>query len=108
VLFRKSNKAKPAKEKEPASAKKKAKAAKGGASAAALSSPLAVAAKSTPAARSYRKPEADLYTVMLVVSLLAVIIGIVFLCLEMNQYKWEIKGMAGVIGSPFGGLLSLF
>jgi len=34
----------------------------------------------------YRKPQADLYTVLLVISLLAVILGIVFLYLETADY----------------------
>jgi hypothetical protein len=99
VLFRKSNKTKPAKEKkEPASGKKKS--AKGQASATSLSSPLGIAAaKSGPVAKSYRKPEADFYTVMLVVALLAIIVGVVFLCLEMNNNKWDIKGMASLMNA---------
>jgi hypothetical protein len=39
-----------------------------------------------------RKPQADLYTVLLVIALLAVLIGILFLYLEMDLYKFELKG----------------
>ena len=38
------------------------------------------------AAPRHRKPEADIYTVLLVVSLLAIILGIVFLYLETADY----------------------
>jgi len=40
----------------------------------------------------YRKPKADIYTVMLVIALVALVIGIVFLSLEMDFYNWEFKG----------------
>jgi len=39
-----------------------------------------------PSAEPYRKPEPDLFTVMLVVALLALIVGTVFLCLEVAEY----------------------
>jgi hypothetical protein len=52
----------------------------------------------TPArsAGSHRKPKADLYTVFLVVALLAVLLGILFLCLYMNDYNWQLKGAPAV------------
>jgi hypothetical protein len=40
----------------------------------------------------YRKPRADLYTLMLVIALVAILIGILFLCLYNNVYNWEMKG----------------
>lgn len=40
----------------------------------------------------YRKPRADLYTVLLVLALLAVLIGILFLYLEMETYDFKFKG----------------
>ncbi|MGQ9576116.1 MAG: hypothetical protein ACUVUC_12435 [Thermoguttaceae bacterium] len=39
-----------------------------------------------PAAGPYRKPQPDIYTVMLLVALLALIIGTVFLYLEVRDY----------------------
>jgi hypothetical protein len=38
------------------------------------------------AAPRYRKPQADIFTVLLVISLLAIILGIVFLYLETADY----------------------
>jgi hypothetical protein len=38
-----------------------------------------------------RKPEADLYTVMLIFALLALLIGILYLHLEMNAYDYKMK-----------------
>lgn len=40
----------------------------------------------------YRKPQADLYTLMLVFALVAILIGIIFLVFE-NQldYEWKMK-----------------
>jgi hypothetical protein len=40
----------------------------------------------------YRKPQPDLYTVLLVVALLAILVGILFLCLDMGTYEWKLKG----------------
>ena len=40
----------------------------------------------------YRKPRADIYTVLLIIALVALVIGILFLCLEMDLYNWEFKG----------------
>jgi nitrogen fixation-related uncharacterized protein len=40
----------------------------------------------------YRKPGADFYTVLLVVALLALLIGILFLCLDMSTYQFQYKG----------------
>jgi hypothetical protein len=38
-----------------------------------------------------RKPEADLYTVMLIFALLALLIGILYLHLEMKAYDYKMK-----------------
>lgn len=83
MLFRKSNKA--AKQ-AAAPATKPTRAAK-----------RAAAPKSAPAAAAYRKPQADLYTILLVMALIAILIAIVFLCLEMNLYEFHFKG-----GPPVG------
>ena len=40
----------------------------------------------------YRKPQADIYTVLLAIALVALIIGIICLCLEMNLYEFKLKG----------------
>jgi hypothetical protein len=45
----------------------------------------------------HRKPQPDLYTVLLIIALVAVLIGIVFLYLEMDSYKFEIKGGPPVV-----------
>jgi hypothetical protein len=47
-------------------------------------------------AGSYRKPKADLYTVFLVFALIAVLLGILFLCLYMSDYDWKLKGQPAV------------
>ena len=40
----------------------------------------------------YRKPQPDLYTVLLVLSLIAILIGILFLYLEQETYEFKFKG----------------
>ena len=52
------------------------------------SSKAAVAAPAGP----YRKPQPDLYTVLLVLSLIAILIGILFLYLEQETYEFKFKG----------------
>jgi hypothetical protein len=44
------------------------------------------------AAGAHRKPKPDLYTVLLAIALVAVLIGILFLYLEMSDYKFDLKG----------------
>ncbi len=44
----------------------------------------------------YRKPQPDLYTVMLVVALLALIVAAVFLYLESAMYSSALRGAPGV------------
>lgn len=36
--------------------------------------------------------KSDVFTVMLGIAALALLIGIVFLCLELNRYQWDLKG----------------
>ena len=43
----------------------------------------------------YSKPRANVYTVLLVMSLLAILVGIVFLWLYMDEYQWKTKGGLG-------------
>jgi len=40
----------------------------------------------------YRKPRPDLYTVLLALSLIAILIGILFLYLEQETYEFKFKG----------------
>ena len=49
------------------------------------------AAAAAPAG-PHRKPRPDLYTVLLVIALLAILIGILFLYLEMRRYEFKFKG----------------
>ncbi len=44
------------------------------------------------AAVPHRKPKADLYTILLVIALLAVLIAIMFLWLELAAYDYKTKG----------------
>lgn len=41
---------------------------------------------------TYRKPRADLYTILLVIALLAILTAILFLYLHMQSYNFELKG----------------
>lgn len=41
---------------------------------------------------SRRKPRADIYTVFLVIALLALLLGILFLYLELNVYEFKFSG----------------
>jgi len=40
----------------------------------------------------YRKPRADVFTMLLLISLVALILGIICLYAEMEAYQWEFKG----------------
>jgi hypothetical protein len=44
------------------------------------------------AATAYRKPGFDIYSVLLVVALVAILLAIYGLYLEMDDFKFEIKG----------------
>jgi hypothetical protein len=52
------------------------------------------AADSTDAGRGVYvpKPKADIYTVMLGISLGAIVFAIILLILELNAFDWDIKG----------------
>lgn len=43
------------------------------------------------------KPKSNIFTVMLLMSLLAILVAIVVLCLEMNSYEWDIKAPSGAM-----------
>jgi hypothetical protein len=55
-----------------------------------------------PNVAEYRRPKADVYTVLLVMALVAILVAILFLCLEMKPYKAGYKGAPPVsmIESP--------
>lgn len=38
-----------------------------------------------------QKPKANVYTALLGISLLAILLAILFLCLEMGRYDWDFK-----------------
>jgi len=48
---------------------------------------------------SHRKPKADIYTILLVVSLLAVLLGILFLYLFNRNYEFKLDGAPSVVMS---------
>ena len=56
-----------------------------------------LAAPASAPAGPHRKPRPDLYTVLLVIALVAVLIGILFLYLEMGLYEFKLQG-----GPPVG------
>jgi hypothetical protein len=62
--------------------------------------PASALAPDPAPAGQYRKPQADLYTVLLVVALIAVLIGILFLYLEMQTYDFKFQGgpTVGTVG----------
>ena len=53
---------------------------------------VSTASSTDKAATVYRKPRTNVYTVLLVISLLAIIVGCVFLYLFMADYDFKIKG----------------
>jgi hypothetical protein len=38
-----------------------------------------------------QKPKANVYTVLLGIALLAILLAIMFLCMEMSRYNWDFK-----------------
>jgi len=48
----------------------------------------------------YRKPRADLYTMLLLIAWLALLLGILVLYLEMKEYKFELKGAPAMMTAP--------
>ena len=53
-----------------------------------------------------QKPRANIYTVLLGIALTAILMAILFLCLEMSRYNWDIKaaGAKAVGFAPTGAL----
>jgi len=48
-------------------------------------------AQSPQSKGSSEKPRSDVYTMMLLIGLLAVLAGIFLLCSEMSKYNWDFK-----------------
>jgi uncharacterized membrane protein len=48
----------------------------------------------------YRKPRPDLYTVMLIVALLAMLVAVVMLYYERGEYQFKNKGAPSVSRAP--------
>lgn len=65
-----------------------------------MSSPNA----SNDAAPQYRKSRPDLYTVLLVLALLALLLGILCLHLDMKTYEYNFRGAPTVMAPPSGNL----
>ena len=65
----------------------KKKAAAGAAPAAAASAPASTQARGVVV----EKPEANIYTVLLILSFVAIVIGCICLYAEMNAYEFNIK-----------------
>ncbi len=40
----------------------------------------------------YRRPKADVYTVLLILALVAIVVGILCLYFELDMYQWKFKG----------------
>lgn len=47
-----------------------------------------------------KKPKTDAYSTMLIVSVLALTIAIVVLCLELNRYEWKIDPNSMLAPAP--------
>jgi hypothetical protein len=92
VWPRKSNKKAAAAKTEPAAKVKPAKAAK-------------KAKAAAPAKPRQPSPGADVYTVFLAIALVAVLVAILFLCLEMSPYEFKFNGgpPAARLGAPGTG-----
>lgn len=48
----------------------------------------------------YRKPRADLYTMLLLFAWIALLLGILVLYLEMKEYDFKFKGAPAMITAP--------
>ncbi len=48
----------------------------------------------------YRKPRADLYTMLLLIAWIALLLGILVLYLEMKEYNFEFKGAPAMLTAP--------
>ena len=53
-----------------------------------------------------QKPKSDGYTVLLLLSAVAVLVGILFLYLEINSYSSMSPGPMGMVGPPAGSATS--
>jgi len=53
-----------------------------------------------PQAPRYRKPRADLYTMLLLIAWLAILLGTLMLYLEMKEYNFEFKGAPAMHTAP--------
>jgi hypothetical protein len=53
--------------------------------------------RSTDNPGAYRRPRPDLYTLLLVIALLAILVAILFLYLHMQAYNFEFKGGPPVV-----------
>jgi len=58
------------------------------------------AASSDKPTGPFRKPRADVYTVLLTIALIALILGIVCLYFEMDMYNWKFKAGPSVSADP--------
>ena len=45
-----------------------------------------------------QKPQSDIYTVLLILSLVAIIVGCAFLLMEIQEYEGNIKGPTAMVG----------
>ncbi len=63
-----------------------------------MSTPTSPKFDEQPEAPRFRKPRADVYTVLLVISLLAIILATVVLWLVMQTYDYKIKGGPVAVG----------
>lgn len=53
------------------------------------------------------KPKADIYTVLLGISFVSIVMAIIFLCMELSRYNWDVKangaravGLAPAVSLP--------
>ena len=65
-----------------------------------MSTPTSAKAGKQPVSQFYRKPRADVYTVLLVVALLAIILATVVLWQMMGEYENKIKGGPPLVWNP--------
>ena len=56
-----------------------------------------------PQGMSAEKPKSDVYTVMLVIALLAIFSAIALLCSEMGKYEWDFKAQSIQRPAPMPG-----
>lgn len=56
----------------------------------------------------YEKQTWNIYSMMMLLSLLAVIIGCIFLVLELKAYEWKLDGKGAAVDRPAATSVSLF